>query len=97
MLSKIPYNFKMWMNAMDRIVNKLKAWVWVIGGLFTVVVFFQQLITLNPRVTNLESRMADAEGKMSAIEIKLDTVLTQTKETCKDVKDIYHLILERNK
>jgi hypothetical protein len=82
---------------MDRIVAKIKAWVWVIGCLFTVAVFFQQLLTLNPRVTNLESRIAGAEGKISAIEIKLDTLIAQGSETHKDVKDIYHLILDRHK
>jgi hypothetical protein len=97
MALKISYYLTRGIKYMDRIVVKIKAWFWVIGCVFTVAVFFQQLLTLNPRVTNLESRMADAEGKMSAIEIKLDTVLTQTSETCKDVKDIYHLILERHK
>ena len=82
---------------MDRIVAKIKAWVWVIGCLFTVAVFFQQLLTLTPRVTNLESRIAGAEGKISAIEIKLDTLIAQGSETHKDVKDIYHLILDRHK
>jgi hypothetical protein len=94
---KIPYNIIRWFYRMDTIVNKLKAWVWVVGCLFTVAVFFQQLLTLNPRVTDLESRIAGAEGKISAIEIKLDTLINQGAETHKDVKDIYHLIMERHK
>lgn len=82
---------------MDRIVAKIKAWVWVIGCLFAVAVFFQQLLTLTPRVTSLESRVAGTEGKISAIEIKLDTLIAQGSETHKDVKDIYHLIMDRHK
>jgi low affinity Fe/Cu permease len=97
MIAKIPYNIIRGIKAMDKIVNKLKSWFWVIGCAFTVAVFFQQLLTLNPRVTDLETRIAGAEGKISAIEIKLDTLIQQGSETHKDVKDIYHLILERHK
>ena len=82
---------------MERIVSKLKAWGWVVMTIFTVVAFVQMLLTLNPRVTELETRVAKTETKISAIEIKLDTLIAQGSETHKDVKDIYHLILDRHK
>jgi uncharacterized coiled-coil protein SlyX len=82
---------------MDRIVNKLKAWGWVFMIIFTIIGFVQTLMTLNPRVTDLETRVAKNEQKISAIEIKLDTLIAQGSETHKDVKDIYHLILDRHK
>lgn len=82
---------------MDRIVSKLKAWGWVFMIIFTIIGFVQMLLTLNPRVTDLETRVAKNENKISAIEIKLDTLIAQGSETHKDVKDIYHLILDRHK
>lgn len=82
---------------MDRIVGKLKAWGWVFMIIFTIIGFVQMLLTLNPRVTDLETRVAKNENKISAIEVKLDTLIAQGSETHKDVKDIYHLILETHR
>lgn len=82
---------------MDRIVSKLKAWGWVFMIIFTIIGFVQMLLTLNPRVTDLETRVAKNENKISAIEVKLDTLIAQGSETHKDVKDIYHLILETHR
>ena len=52
---------------------------------------------LNDRVTKLEERANNCESRVSGIEIKLDTLLRQSSETGKDIKDIYHLIMERHK
>ncbi|MBE6447897.1 MAG: hypothetical protein E7018_01180 [Alphaproteobacteria bacterium] len=77
-------------------IEKIKFASGLVVIIFSFCSFIQILLTLNPRVTNLESRMAGCEHKVSTIEIKLDTLLAQSTETCKDVKDIYHLILERH-
>lgn len=82
---------------MDYFIDKLRPWVWLLVVMFSICGFIQVLLTLNPRVTYLESRVADCEYKVSAIEVKLDTLLAQSSETCKDVKDIYHLIMDRHK
>jgi hypothetical protein len=75
---------------------KFKKW-WQIGAVvFTVCSFIQVLLTLNPRVTDLEGRMSQCESKVSAIEIKLDAIIKTGAETHKDVKDLYHLILDRH-
>ena len=83
---------------MENVVEKLKAWGWGIMTIFTVACFIQTLIQLSPRVTELERRAAITEGKVSMIEVKLDTVLHQTTETKNDVKDIYRILIgEKNK
>lgn len=82
---------------MESLVEKIKAWGWVIMTIFTVSCFVQTLIQLSPRVTELEHRAAITEGKVSMIEVKLDTVLHQTTETKKDVKDIYRILIEESK
>lgn len=82
---------------MEKVLITLKASGWILAAVFTVSSFIQVLLTLNPRVTNLEERMAGCESKVSAIEIKLDTLLHQSTETGKDIKDIYHLIMERHR
>ena len=66
---------------MEHVIEKLKALGWVIMTIFTVSCFIQTLIQLSPRVTELERRAAITEGKVSMIEVKLDTVLHQTTET----------------
>ena len=78
-------------------IDRIKNITWVLIVIFSICSFIQLLLTLNPRVINLEERVAGCEYKVSAIEIKLDTLLAQSSETCKDVKDIYHLILDRHK
>ena len=78
-------------------MERFRLLVWLIVIMFSVCGFIQILLTLNPRVTNLETRVADCEYKVSTIEVKLDTLLAQSTETCKDVKDIYHLIMDRHK
>ena len=40
--------------------------------------------------------MTNCEGRVSGIEIKLDTIVKQNIESSKDIKDIYHLIMERH-
>ena len=66
--------------------------------------FIQTLITLAPRVTKLEERVSGCdekytrvENRVSGIEIKLDALLHKSEETGKDIKDIYHLIMDRHK
>ncbi|MBE6452988.1 MAG: hypothetical protein E7012_05830 [Alphaproteobacteria bacterium] len=78
-------------------IDRIKNLIWLLIITFSICGFIQILLTLNPRVTNLEERVAGCEHKVSAIEIKLDTLLAQSTETCKDVKDIYHLIMDRHK
>ncbi|MBQ9732065.1 MAG: hypothetical protein IJV97_03145 [Alphaproteobacteria bacterium] len=78
-------------------IDRIKNITWVLIVIFSICSFIQLLLTLNPRVINLEERVAGCEYKVSAIEIKLDTLLAQSSETCKDVKDIYHLIMDRHK
>ena len=82
---------------MESLIEKMKAWGWVIMTIFTVSCFIQTLIQLSPRVTELERRAAITEGKVSMIEVKLDTVLPQTTETKNDVKDIYRILIEEKK
>ena len=78
---------------MEHVIEKLKAWGWVLLTIFPVSCFIQTLIELSPRVTELERRAAITEGKVSMIEVKLDTVLHQTTETKNDVKDIYRILI----
>lgn len=78
-------------------IERLKNIAWLIGVIFSACVFAQTLITLAPRVTKLEERATNCETKVSGIEIKLDALLHQSEESGKDIKDIYHLIMERHK
>ena len=78
-------------------MEKLKNFVWVVMAVFAVCGFVQTLLTLNPRVTSLEGRMAGCETKVSAIEVKLDELIYQTHETGKDVKNVHRLMLEMHR
>lgn len=78
-------------------IDKIKNIAWLVGIVFAACVFFNSLITLEPRTTKLEERMTNCETKVSGIEIKLDTLLHQSEESGKDIKDIYHLIMERHR
>lgn len=77
-------------------IEKIKSVVWVLMGIFAICGFIQTLLTLNPRLTKVEERMTNCEGRVSGIEIKLDSIYKQGIETNKDIKDIYHLIMERH-
>lgn len=88
---------------MEKIVARVKLLMWVVGIFASTVIFIHTLAMLGPRMTKAEERIASAEKRLSAgenrismIEIKLDELLRQSSETHKDVKDIYHLILERH-
>jgi hypothetical protein len=61
------------------------------------------MMSLSPRVTDVEARIGECESRatkienrVSGIEVKLDLVLRNQQEQGKDVKDIYHLIMERH-
>ena len=60
--------------------------------LFTICSFISVMMTINPRVTNLEKRMAESEQKISTIEGKLDILLLQSDEIRADVKTIYTIM-----
>jgi hypothetical protein len=78
-------------------VEKLKNFVWIVMIIFAICGFVQTLLTLNPRVTALEGRVATNESKISAIEVKLDELIYQGHETSRDVKSIHRLMLEIHK
>ena len=78
-------------------IEKAKSIVWVVMVIFSVCAFIQTLLTLNPRLTKVEERVGACESRVSGIEIKLDAILKQNSETGKDIKDIYHLIMERHR
>lgn len=78
-------------------MEKLKNFVWLVMVVFAICGFVQTLLTLNPRVTALEGRVAGNESKISAIEVKLDELIYQGHETSKDVKTIHRLMLEMHK
>ena len=78
-------------------MEKLKNFVWIVMVVFAICGFIQTLLTLNPRVTALEGRVATSESKISAIEIKLDELIYQGHETSRDVKTIHRLMLEMHK
>ena len=78
-------------------IERLKNIIWLILVIFAVCGFIQSLLTLNPRVTALEGRVAGNESKISAIEVKLDELIYQGHETSKDVKSIHRLMLEMHK
>lgn len=78
-------------------MEKIKNFVWVLMVVFAICGFIQTLLTLNPRVTALEGRVANTESKISAIEVKLDELIYQSHETGKDVKSMHRLMLEMHK
>jgi len=59
---------------------------------FTICSFISVMMTINPRVTNLEERMAASEQKISTIEGKLDILLIQSDEIRADVKTVYTIL-----
>lgn len=59
---------------------------------FTICSFISVMMTINPRVTSLEERMAASEQKISTIEGKLDILLLQSDEIRADVKTIYTIM-----
>lgn len=78
------------------IIDNVKNIVWVCMGIFTVSAFIQTLLTLSPRLTKVEERIGLCESKVSGIEIKLDAILIQNKELMGDMKNVYHLILDKH-
>ena len=96
-MKKISYSIFgfFWGLDMDKLVEKLKAFGWILMIVFTISGFVQMLLTFDPRITSLEKRMTTTENKVSGIEIKLDAILDQSKETQKDVKDIYRVLINK--
>jgi hypothetical protein len=78
-------------------MEKLKNLIWIAMVVFAICGFVQTLLTLNPRMTALEGRVATNESKISAIEVKLDELIYQGHETSRDVKSIHRLMLEIHK
>lgn len=78
---------------MTQLVEKLKEFGWILMIVFTISGFVQMLLTFNPRITSLENRMTGMEKRVSTTEVKLDTILEQIKETQRDVKDIYMILV----
>ena len=78
-------------------MERLKNVVWIAMVIFAICGFVQTLLTLNPRVTALEGRVAGNESKISAIEVKLDELIYQGHETSRDIKVIHKLMLEMHK
>lgn len=60
--------------------------------IFTICSFISVMMTINPRVTSLEERMAASEQKISTIEGKLDILLIQSDEIRADVKTVYTIL-----
>lgn len=77
-------------------IKKIVAYLKLIGMIgtvvFTICSFISVMMTINPRVTSLEERMAASEQKISTIEGKLDILLLQTDEIRADVKTIYTIM-----
>ena len=65
--------------------------------IFTICSFISVMMTINPRVTDLEKRMAENEQKISTIEGKLDILLMQSDEIRADVKTIYTIMATKDK
>ena len=73
--------------------------------------FIQKMMDVTPKVEAVEQRVTDhdvriadcekrtvvVESRVSGVEMKLDMVLANQTEQGKDIKDIYHLIMERHK
>lgn len=77
-------------------IKNIVAYLKLIGMIgtvvFTICSFISVMMTINPRVTSLEERMAASEQKISTIEGKLDILLLQTDEIRADVKTIYTIM-----
>lgn len=65
--------------------------------IFTICSFISVMMTINPRVTDLEKRMAENEQKISTIEGKLDILLMQSDEIRADVKTIYTIMATKER
>lgn len=77
-------------------IKSIVAYLKLIGMIgtvvFTICSFISVMMTINPRVTSLEKRMAESEQKISTIEGKLDILLLQSDEIRADVKTIYTIM-----
>lgn len=77
-------------------IRKIVVYLKLIGMigtvLFTICSFISVMMTISPRVTSLEERMAASEQKISTIEGKLDILLLQSDEIRADVKTIYTIM-----
>lgn len=77
-------------------IRSILAYLKLIGMIgtvvFTICSFISVMMTINPRVTDLEKRMAENEQKISTIEGKLDILLIQSDEIRADVKTIYTIM-----
>lgn len=77
-------------------IKNILAYLKLIGMIgtiiFTICSFISVMMTINPRVTSLEERMAASEQKISTIEGKLDILLIQSDEIRADVKTVYTIL-----
>jgi hypothetical protein len=77
-------------------IKSILAYLKLIGMIgtvvFTICSFISVMMTINPRVTSLEERMAASEQKISTIEGKLDILLIQSDEIRADVKTVYTIL-----
>lgn len=78
----------------DKIVHILKLVGIVATVTFTVCSFISSTITLSPRVTDLEKRVANNEARLSGIETKLNMLMDISERTHEDVKDIYKILIK---
>lgn len=79
------------------IVTYLKLIGIIVTVIFTICSFISVMMTINPRVTDLEKRMAASEQKISTIEGKLDILLLQSDEIRADVKTIYTIMATKDR
>lgn len=86
---------------MRKDLSKIVALIKLIGIIgtvvFTICSFISAMLTINPRVTDLEKRMAESEQKISTIEGKLDILLLQSDEIRADVKTIYTIMATKER
>lgn len=86
---------------MRKDLSKIVALIKLIGIIgtvvFTICSFISVMLTINPRVTDLEKRMAESEQKISTIEGKLDILLLQSDEIRADVKTIYTIMATKER
>ena len=82
-------------------IKKFVIYLKLIGIIGTVISticsFISVMMTINPRVTDLEKRMAENEQKISTIEGKLDILLMQSDEIRADVKTIYTIMATKER
>ena len=92
-------------------IDRLKNLVWLAVVVFSVCAFIQKMMDVTPKVEAVEQRVTDhdvriadcekrtvvVESRVSGVEMKLDMVLANQTEQGKDIKDIYHLIMERHR